>query len=98
MTSGMDLTDVRRDYESHGIVKKDMDPVPFAQFGQWLQRARDFELLDATAMTLATASPGDTFQFERLGYFCIDPDSRDGAFVFNRTVTLRDSWAKVAAK
>lgn len=57
MTSEMDLTDVRRDYESHGIVKKDMDPDPFAQFGQWLQRARDFELLDATAMTLATASP-----------------------------------------
>ena len=51
----MDLTDVRRDYESHGITRKDMDPDPLVQFGQWLQRARDLELLDATAMTLATA-------------------------------------------
>jgi pyridoxamine 5'-phosphate oxidase len=51
----MDLTDVRRDYESHGITRKDMDPDPFVQFGRWLQRARDLELLDATAMTLATA-------------------------------------------
>ncbi len=51
----MDLSDVRRDYEAHGIRRKDMDPDPFVQFGQWLQRARDLELLDATAMTLATA-------------------------------------------
>lgn len=55
MTIEMDLSDVRRDYEAHGISRKDMDPDPFLQFGQWLQRARDLELLDATAMTLATA-------------------------------------------
>ncbi len=55
MTIEMDLSDVRRDYEAHGITRKDMDPDPFVQFGQWLQRARDLELLDATAMTLATA-------------------------------------------
>ncbi len=48
--------------------------------------------------TLADASSGDSFQFERLGYFCVDPDSREGALVFNRTVTLRDSWAKVASR
>jgi glutaminyl-tRNA synthetase len=48
--------------------------------------------------TLANVSAGDRFQFERLGYFCADPDGRAGALVFNRTVTLRDSWAKVAAK
>jgi hypothetical protein len=36
----------------------------------------------------------DRFQFERLGYFCCDPDSRPGALVFNRTVTLRDSFPK----
>ena len=53
----MDLTDVRREYESHRILRKDMDPDPFVQFGQWMQRARDFQLLDATAMTLATSSP-----------------------------------------
>jgi pyridoxamine 5'-phosphate oxidase len=55
MTNAMDLTDVRRAYESHGIRRKDMDADPFRQFGHWLQRARDLELLDATAMTLATA-------------------------------------------
>jgi glutaminyl-tRNA synthetase len=43
----------------------------------------------------ASARPGDRFQFERLGYFCVDPDSRSGALVFNRTVTLKDTWAKI---
>jgi len=55
MTSAMDLTDVRRQYESHAISRKEMDASPFVQFGHWLHRARDLELLDATAMTLATA-------------------------------------------
>ncbi len=41
------------------------------------------------------AQPSDIFQFERTGYFCIDSDSKPGALVFNRTVTLRDSWAKI---
>ncbi len=45
--------------------------------------------------SLATASPGDRFQFERTGYFCVDPDSVPGRLVFNRTVPLRDSWAKL---
>jgi len=44
---------------------------------------------------LAGAAPGDRYQFERQGYFCVDPDSSDGALVFNRTVPLRDSWAKI---
>ena len=47
---------------------------------------------------LAESAPGDRFQFERLGYFCTDPDSRPGAPVFNRTVTLKDTWAKIQAK
>jgi glutaminyl-tRNA synthetase len=47
---------------------------------------------------LASAKPGERFQFERLGYFHVDPDSAPGAPVFNRTVTLKDTWAKVAAK
>jgi glutaminyl-tRNA synthetase len=46
--------------------------------------------------SLAAATPGARFQFERLGYFCVDPASKPGAPVFNRTVTLKDSWAKVA--
>ena len=40
---------------------------------------------------------GQTVQFERKGYFCLDPDSEDGRLVFNRTITLRDSWAKMQA-
>jgi len=38
---------------------------------------------------------GDRFQFERLGYFCVDPDSADGKLVINRSVTLKDTWAKI---
>jgi glutaminyl-tRNA synthetase len=45
--------------------------------------------------SLATAQAGDRYQFERLGYFCADPDSKPGAPVFNRTVPLRDTWAKI---
>ncbi|MBO4369406.1 MAG: glutamine--tRNA ligase, partial [Desulfovibrio sp.] len=41
---------------------------------------------------------GDTIQFERVGYFCKDKDSSDKKSVFNRTVTLRDSWAKIENK
>jgi glutaminyl-tRNA synthetase len=45
--------------------------------------------------SLATAQVQDRFQFERLGYFCVDDESSDGALVFNRAVTLRDTWAKI---
>jgi glutaminyl-tRNA synthetase len=45
--------------------------------------------------SLASAAVGARFQFERNGYFCVDPDSRDGAIVFNRTVTLKDTWARI---
>ena len=48
--------------------------------------------------TLAKASAGDRFQFERLGYFTCDPDANPGKPVFNRTVSLRDTWAKIAKK
>ena len=48
--------------------------------------------------SLTNAKPGDRFQFERQGYFCVDPDSSPGALVFNRTVTLRDTWAKIEKK
>ena len=47
---------------------------------------------------LASASPGERFQFERQGYFCVDPDSRADAPVFNRTVTLKDSWANIVKR
>jgi glutaminyl-tRNA synthetase len=45
--------------------------------------------------SLASAAAGARFQFERQGYFCVDPDSRPGKPVFNRTVTLKDSWARI---
>jgi glutaminyl-tRNA synthetase len=45
--------------------------------------------------SLADASAGSRYQFERLGYFCADPDSAAGKLVFNRTVALRDAWAKI---
>jgi glutaminyl-tRNA synthetase len=44
---------------------------------------------------LGDAAPGSRFQFLRHGYFCLDPDSRPGKLVFNRTVGLRDTWAKI---
>ena len=48
--------------------------------------------------SLANVAPGDRFQFQRLGYFNVDDDSKPGAIVFNKTVGLRDSWAKVKPK
>ena len=45
--------------------------------------------------SVQTALPGDRFQFQRIGYFCVDPDSTSETLVFNRTVTLRDTWAKI---
>ena len=48
--------------------------------------------------SLATAASGSVFQFERLGYFCVDRDSTDAMRVFNRTAALRDSWARTKSK
>ena len=48
--------------------------------------------------SLAGLAAGETVQFERLGYFCPDPDSAPGALVFNRTLGLRDTWAKLQAQ
>jgi glutaminyl-tRNA synthetase len=62
---------------------------------------RDSEEVLASAFgepVLASAKEGDRFQFERLGYFHADPDSKPGRPVFNRSVSLRDSWAKIERK
>jgi glutaminyl-tRNA synthetase len=48
--------------------------------------------------SLANAPVESRYQFERLGYFCVDPDSKPGHLVFNRTVALKDTWAKVEKK
>jgi glutaminyl-tRNA synthetase len=61
---------------------------------------RSLEVISAAKIepSLATAAVGSRYQFERIGYFSVDPDSRPGALVFNRTVSLRDTWAKIAKK
>jgi glutaminyl-tRNA synthetase len=46
-------------------------------------------------LSLVKAAVGDRYQFERLGYFCLDPDSAPGKLVFNRTVALKDAWARI---
>jgi glutaminyl-tRNA synthetase len=48
--------------------------------------------------SVAGASPGSIYQFMRQGYFCVDPDSTDEKLVFNRTVALRDTWAKIVKR
>jgi glutaminyl-tRNA synthetase len=48
--------------------------------------------------SLAAAQAGERFQFERLGYFCVDPESAPGRPVFNRTVTLKDAWQKIQGR
>jgi glutaminyl-tRNA synthetase len=48
--------------------------------------------------SLANATAGTRYQFERLGYFSVDPDSKPGKPVFNRTVALKDAWARVEKK
>ena len=48
--------------------------------------------------SLRDAKPEVRYQFERLAYFALDPDSQPGKLVFNRTITLKDTWAKEAKK
>ncbi len=72
---------------------------PGARTGNFLDDLNPNSLEVLTAIvepSLKTASAGDTFQFERLGYFCADRDSRPGHPVFNRTATLKDTWARMA--
>jgi glutaminyl-tRNA synthetase len=61
---------------------------------------RSLELVSDAKLepSLMPAKAGDVFQFERLGYFNVDRDSKPGQLVFNRTVTLKDTWAKEQAK
>ncbi len=58
---------------------------------------RSLEVLRAAKLepSVAGAPPGARYQFERLGYFCVDADSAPGRLVFNRTVTLKDTWARI---
>jgi glutaminyl-tRNA synthetase len=62
--------------------------------------ARSLEILKKCKIEplVQQLKPFDRFQFERLGYFCIDKDSTDKKMLINRTVTLRDTWAKIQAQ
>ena len=75
------------------------DPYEVAEGGDWRQNLNpnSLEVLPRCWLepSVAEARPGDRFQFERLGYFCVDYDSEPGALVFNRTITLVDTWAKI---
>jgi len=78
-------------------------PDPGADEGtDWLStlNSDSLHVLEACKLepSLAAAPSGTRFQFERLGYFVVDPDSTPVRQVFNRTVTLKDSWAKIEAK
>jgi glutaminyl-tRNA synthetase len=71
-----------------------------SDFTEYLN-SKSLEILKGSRVepSLAGAAPGSRFQFERLGYFCTDPvDSSDEALVFSRTITLRDSWARISEK
>ncbi len=75
------------------------NPDDVSQGADWTANlnANSLEVLTSCQVepSLAQTSPGSRYQFERLGYFCTDPDSTAGKLVFNRAVTLRDTWAKI---
>jgi glutaminyl-tRNA synthetase len=84
----------------HLFMKPDPNDVEKGQDYKSNLNPKSLEVIqDAKAEPHITQSKtGDTFQFERLGYFCMDPDSTDTNLVFNRTVTLKDTWAKIEKK
>jgi len=81
----------------HLFVKPDPDQVEDGKDWKSNLSPNSLEILTGCKVepSLAGAPPGSRFQFERLGYFCVDPDSTPERPVFNRTVSLRDTWAKI---
>ena len=81
----------------HLFLKPDPDDVPDGQDWTSNLNPNSLEVVRPAYVEpgLAAAQPGDRFQFERLGYFCVDNASSPGTLVFNRTVTLRDTWARI---
>ena len=75
------------------------NPYDFPEGGDWRDHLNPDSLKVLPRVwvepSLAEAEIGGIYQFERNGYFCVDPDSRPGQPIFNRTVTLRDRWAKI---
>ena len=79
------------------FTKEDPNDAPEGQEFSVNLNPKSLEVLTNTKLepSLASARAGERYQFERLGYFCVDPDSKQGELVFNRTVALRDTWAKI---
>jgi glutaminyl-tRNA synthetase len=74
------------------------DPMDTAEGESFVDNVNPNSLQVSTCMiepTVQGAAPGTRYQFERKGYFCVDPDTTGDRLVFNRTITLRDSWAKI---
>jgi glutaminyl-tRNA synthetase len=84
----------------HLFLKSDPDDVEEGKDYRSNLNPKSLEVLSECRLepSLKNAKPGDLFQFERMGYFCLDPDSKGERLVFNRTVTLRDTWAKIEKK
>jgi len=81
----------------HLFVKENPDDVPESGDFAANLNPKSLQVLTACKVepSLKHAKPLQRYQFERLGYFCVDPDSSSEKLVFNRTVTLRDPWAKI---
>jgi glutaminyl-tRNA synthetase len=84
----------------HLFVKPDPDDVPPGQTYLANLNPNSLQVLDSCKLepSLAGVQVGERFQFERQGYFCVDPDSKPGHLVFNRIVALKDTWAKIEKK
>jgi glutaminyl-tRNA synthetase len=82
------------------FTKPDPSDVPAGQDYRVNLNPNSLEIIPAAKVepSLLTAKVNDKFQFERLGYFSVDKDSQPGKPIFNRTVTLKDTWAKIEAK
>ncbi len=81
----------------HPLLLGDQPKLPVEQDWTRSLNPQSLELLTGCLVepSLRSAAPGSRFQFERQGYFCVDPDSSPDALFFNRTVSLKDAWAKV---
>lgn len=84
---------------NHLFTKPDPDDVDEGK--DWFANINPESVVRTTCFvepSVRGAAPGTRYQFERLGYFCVDSDSTSERLVFNRTVTLRDSWSKIAKR
>lgn len=90
---------VDAEVRSYDRLFKDPNPEAAEESGEFIANLNpsSLEVLPGCKVepSLVSAVPGDHFQFERQGYFCVDPDTKDGRLIFNRTVSLKDTWAKI---